>query len=192
MYEEIKKIKFAKSRFKKALKIAWIGSLLILVFQFIFSIRAAHFISEDKFYPRQAILYLREHVPEGEIFSKYGWGGYLIWRFPEKKVFIDGRMPSWRWNKNLPEESPAAFDEYNGLLEGKLDHKTVFDKYSVNTVLWPQNRETNNLGLWSEKFENYLVRLGVKKPEFNFIKSLEGEGWGKVYEDDISAIYQRK
>lgn len=40
---------------------------------------------------------------KGNIFSMYEWGGFLIWKYPEAKVFSDGRMPAW---KNESNQSP--------------------------------------------------------------------------------------
>ncbi len=47
-------------------------------------------------YPYKAVEYLKNNPIEGNMFNEYNWGGFLIWRYPEKKVFIDGRMPSWK------------------------------------------------------------------------------------------------
>lgn len=32
----------------------------------------------------------------GNLYNDYNIGGYLIWRAPQQKVYIDGRMPSWQ------------------------------------------------------------------------------------------------
>jgi hypothetical protein len=33
---------------------------------------------------------------QGNLFAMYEWGGFLIWRWPQVKVFADGRMPAWK------------------------------------------------------------------------------------------------
>src|SRR5207248_467711 len=46
----------------------------------------------DRVYPRQAIVYLRQHPDFGPMYNDYGLGGYLIWSLgKEHPVFIDGR-----------------------------------------------------------------------------------------------------
>jgi len=30
-----------------------------------------------------------------KVFNTYHWGGYLIYTYPNAKVFVDGRMPAW-------------------------------------------------------------------------------------------------
>src|SRR5205814_1427764 len=64
----------------------------------------AKMINEIGFYPRGAVLFLQKQSLKGEIFALYDWGGYLDWKLPEKKVFVDGRMPSWRWGSALEGE----------------------------------------------------------------------------------------
>ena len=47
---------------------------------------------ESRFYPRQAVLYMKDSgIPTGKMLNSYGWGGYLIWNMPETAVFVDGR-----------------------------------------------------------------------------------------------------
>jgi len=42
-------------------------------------------------FPVRAVDYLRQHSVPGPMYNTYGYGGYLIWSLPERKVFIDGR-----------------------------------------------------------------------------------------------------
>jgi len=45
----------------------------------------------DREFPTNAVSYLKQHPLAGPMYNTYGFGGYLIWALPEKKVFIDGR-----------------------------------------------------------------------------------------------------
>ena len=42
-------------------------------------------------FPARAVSYLKQHPVAGPMYNTYGFGGYLIWALPERKVFIDGR-----------------------------------------------------------------------------------------------------
>ena len=44
-----------------------------------------------KFLPVEAVEFIREDMPTGNLFNSYNWGGYLIWALPETSVFVDGR-----------------------------------------------------------------------------------------------------
>jgi hypothetical protein len=46
--------------------------------------------------PIHGVADLRVHPCVGNIFNEYDFGGYLIWQLPGTRVYIDGRMPSWR------------------------------------------------------------------------------------------------
>src|SRR6185312_1980103 len=89
----------------------------------------------QSYYPAAAVAYLHRHLPKQQIFSTYDWGGYLDWQLPEKKVFIDGRMPSWRWQANIKGESNIAFDEYKNVLNGNISFIRFADKYHIDTLL---------------------------------------------------------
>jgi len=188
-YNEVKSIKKAIPRFKKVYTYAWVGSLILLLSQSFFSIRSAYFLSEDRFYPKKAITFLKNELPSGEIFSEYGWGGYLVWKLPEKKVFIDGRMPSWRLSEPSSHELTSAFNTYIKLLEGEVDYKGVFNDFGIDTVLWPKNEGLGVADRLAIKIENFFVKNKVER--FNLITQLGKDGWKKTYEDETALIYKR-
>ena len=43
-------------------------------------------------FPKDAVEWIRENKPKGNLFNSYNWGGYIIWKlFPDYPVYIDGR-----------------------------------------------------------------------------------------------------
>ena len=135
-------------------------------------------VVEIMHYPTKAIEFLQSQNNDGNLFSTYTWGGYLIWKMPEKKVFVDGRMPSWRWpyfslesfawSGEAPQgESDWAFKEYEKVVSDG-DYEEVFDKYDVKIVLWP----TPNKEIWRER--------------------LEEEGWIQIYTDESATVWKRE
>src|SRR4030042_1806185 len=165
-YQDVSKVKLGPERFRLVNKFFLIGVLIIMTADFGFSLYDASHVSEKKFYPKKAIEYLKNKNFEGEIFSHYGWGGYLIWKLPEKKVFIDGRMPSWRWNRNLPHESNYAMEDYLAISEGEVNYKDVFQKYNVDTVLLPVEKRETFFNQLDKKFKKFLGRFYKKKIDF--------------------------
>lgn len=115
----------------------------------------------DAPYPASAVRYLKNNLPASQIFSVYRWGGYLIWKLPEKKVFIDGRMPSWKWESAPHGESNNAFLEYNKMLSGKIPMKHIIDKYHIDTLLFP----------------------------VDLAKQFKSAGIKEVYRDSVAVIY---
>ncbi len=152
-----------KRRFSLASRLAVWYCLLIFLGELIIAIFNQTKMSENHFYPKMAVSYLKNNLPTGQIFSEYGWGGYLDWKLPQKKVFIDGRMPYWQ------SESLSIFKEYNDISEGKKDLDKIFTKYGIETVLWSTKKNSG----------------------FDFENALRKIGWKKIYQDQVSVIYTK-
>ncbi|MBI2641721.1 hypothetical protein HYW87_03965, partial [Candidatus Roizmanbacteria bacterium] len=90
-------------------------------------------------------------------------------KLPQEKVFIDGRMPSWRQKKSET-ESEYAFGEYNSLFQPNPPIAKVFKKYDIDTVLLP------------------TAFLDKKE----FIKELKKNQFKEVYRDQTAIVYSQK
>ncbi len=66
------------------------------------------------------------HPEEGNLFNKYRWGGYLIWR--EVKVFVDGRADVY---------GRELIGDYLQVQRGE-NWKELLEKYKIEILLWPQ------------------------------------------------------
>lgn len=82
-------------------------------------------ISKDR-YPDKIVDFIDQNSVQGNIFSEYGWGGYLIWRLPDRKVFIDGRMDVYKKEINTP---------YQTLINMKEGWEKVIDDYSIRHLI---------------------------------------------------------
>ncbi len=151
---------------------------------------------QTSMYPDKAVQYLVTHHPKGEVFSTYDWGGYLIWKLPEKKVFIDGRMPSWRWEGNISGESNYAFVDYRNFVDNKVSFTSVIKKYDISTLLLPIPGDPKN-----DRLVNAIMNFGVKvlhlplRKEMGFthlVNEAKKAGWKVVYKDETAIIYQDK
>jgi hypothetical protein len=199
-YQIIKRNKLMLSRAKRFYLI------LVIVAGVVFAEEAGVMVSRAVvgrwvWYPEKAVEFLKTNHFEGQLFSSYGWGGYLIWKLPERKEFIDGRMPSWRWSvapylkklggmDGVPEaESEWAFKDYIKIAdEGNFDY--LFGKFNIGMVLWPtgiQEVEQKPLIDWSNSW--WWKKLFGEKPRGKFIDKLKGQGWEKVYGDEVAEIY---
>lgn len=122
--------------------------------------KSGYFLSENIFYPKKGVAYILANLPKGEVFSDYGWGGYLIWKLPQKKVFIDGRMPHW----------PNILKEFAQISTGEKDYQPVFDQYNIEAVLWPVEKDNKNIKLltalrkagWREVYRDKVSEILLK------------------------------
>ena len=136
-------------------------------------------------YPRGAVEFLKNH-PEYDglrLLNKYGWGGYLVWAMPEKKIFIDGRLPM------LPFADHTFLEEYNEFFaEGKTEDK--LNKYNIGLILMPSKRYYYKLN-WFEKYFLLFNEEKVNQYENHFKDYLEqADDWQIIYQDDASVVYK--
>lgn len=97
----------------------------------------------------QSLEYVRDNKLTDKLLTLYGWGGFIIWNFPEVKPSIDGRMHLWKDSNGY-----SAFSEYYALEQDWEDiDKSKYD----NVLMW---KDKNIYGRLEE-----LVRAGKwKKP----------------------------
>jgi len=120
-------------------------------------------IAEIFGYPYQAIQFLKDH-PQGErMFNEYNWGGYLIWQYPEKKVFIDGRMASWRLKR--AGQTQIILKDFVTLKNANKGWEELLNSYQIDNVI-----VYNDAPLAWE---------------------LKNSGWLPVYQDQLAIIYKK-
>jgi hypothetical protein len=107
-YDSLQKDTISKKRFALVYRIMSGGVIGLLCI----CIGVIFFAQHASAVPKGAVEYLKHHPSKGNLFAEYDWGGYLIWKYPEKKVFVDGRMPSWHAASVPSGESNNAFMEY--------------------------------------------------------------------------------
>lgn len=186
--KEVLSVKFGEERWRKAGVFVFFFCILITAGQIFGLTRGSRVFSEEDFYPMAAVAFLKQNLPKGEVLSLYNWGGYLIWKLPEKKVFIDGRMPSWRWKNAPPSESKNAMDDYLKMQETEEDFKREIKKYNITTILWSNTKEEKFKPKSFESFFQKIFHFNFKG-NFSLVDFLEKEGWREVYKDDLAVIY---
>ncbi len=134
-------------------------------------------------YPCQAVNFLKEDPRyfDKKLFNNYGWGGFLIWGWPEKKLFIDGRLPQYNYaGHTLLEEYCEFFNE------GKTANK--LNQYQIKLVLLKINKKIK-----FNWFEKYVLKLDEEKfnNKKNYLKEYldKTNKWKLIYTDKISRIY---
>ena len=79
-------------------------------------------------YPADVIPYLESHKPSGRLLNYYEWGGYLEWKDPDLKVFVDSRVDIF--------EYAGVFKDYIDLV-GFKDPLRILNDYRIRYVLVP-------------------------------------------------------
>lgn len=191
--KEALRYKEGKKRFSIANRIVLLAVFFLFIFEGMWALKQAWDLSEFTFYPKSAVAYLKIHPSSGQLFSYYGWGGYLIWKYPSKKLFIDGRMPSWKTDYAPPNESKNAFLEYKELFAGKIPFDQAIEKYHIDTVLFSITELYQPPACLTNIQTTLNCMMGAKKEkeESPFIQRMKNNRMKKVYQDSTAVIYQR-
>jgi hypothetical protein len=190
-YNDISGVRFAKKRFEEVISvIIWVLFAFLVLTFLSYQPIGGRKLDENGFYPSRALGFLRENPPKGNVFSDYGWGGYLIWNYPEKKVFIDGRMATWKWEANIPTESNYIMKDYVDFVSGRKDIDEDLKKFNVEVVLWPVHPPVSSSFVVEAWIKNGIFKKEV--PFFDPNRYFVEKGWEVIYKDNVSSIYRRK
>jgi hypothetical protein len=180
--------KYSRQRFKK------ISGFILIIFLLTVGLEICLNLGKNltiDSYPVKAVKFLNTQNLEGNVFSTYNFGGYLIWALPQKKVFIDGRMPSWRREGNFPGESNYAYEDYSKMLSDDKFFKSQLAKYNINYVLLPKpaNKIQSSLMKMLVNLEKKLT--GVNFDNHILYTDLEKLGLKKIYGDERFVVYKK-
>ena len=109
---------------------------------------AAIAAAERERFPADAVAFIRQNHPTGNMFNSYNLGGYLLYRlYPDYPVFVDGRTDLY---------DDAFLREYLRVLNSD-GWETVFRRYDIRLVVMesdaPLARALANNG-WQQVFDN--------------------------------------
>jgi hypothetical protein len=74
----------------------WVLAIVLLLLILVFSqgrVGSLQLIRDEfdgSIFPVRAVAEARKRNLEGRVFSEFAWGGYLVYAWPEQKIFIDG------------------------------------------------------------------------------------------------------
>lgn len=138
-------------------------------------------------YPCQALSFIKNNeslTKNLNIFNDYGWGGFMIWQYPEKLLFIDGRMPHY------PYKGKSYLEEYHQFTKSEEDFLRLVHEYEIEMFFIKKNNQFKK----PSKVEDWFFRINELNNEdedkfdiFEYLK--ESESWHLIYEDLIALIY---
>jgi len=139
----------------------------VLLFQRVGDVSASLIDSTKSFraggYPIDAVQWIKANPDKvGQtMFNEYDWGGFLVWKLPDYKVFVDGRMPFWQTTDRFP-----FFEEEYTISAQKGAIEMLEQTYGVDWMIIRPNRP---LGLVLS----------------------DQKSWEKVYYDKYAVIYRK-
>jgi hypothetical protein len=100
--------------------------------------------------PEKAAAYLGINGCSGNIFNFYDFGGFLLGKNPEQRLFIDGRMPSWKYN------GIDIFDLYEKTYASSTVREKVFKEYNITCVVAGKSRPDIILELTAQGWQTVI------------------------------------
>jgi len=205
------KLLYSKKQFRNVIIVLF---FVVLVFDFHPFLKEAAKKERLLDYPSEgAISYLATLPLSENLLNEYGWGGYLIWKLPQRKLFIDGRMPSWRKGDKF------VFGDFIKIMEAEGNFSELLEKYKIKIILLKKEhkekflekekqqkeRQTCSLfwGLIScqkgkEKIKSFFLKhpklfqlLGLNLNKRNLYEELIKRNWKEVYEDETVIILRK-
>lgn len=173
--QEAGRNKITRIRMKKLAFAFMAVCFAITAFEVFFIAKEDISYSEKQRYPQGAIHYLQTHPTRERVFTAYEWGGYFIWKYPEEKVFIDGRMPSWRQTNAPSGESTDALTEYMKVITADKNAPQILNKYHIQIAVLPVGFLQDN------KYSSFKGQ--------RFINLLKKRGMKQVYKDNIAVVF---
>lgn len=138
-------------------------------------------------YPCSALDYLRQSPYHSwPTIVDYGWGGYFYWQWPEKSIFIDGRLPQYPWRDQ-------TLIEHYGRFFVESDIKAALNDYDLSVIVLAQPPvvKFNWLEIWllgrGQQIEDYeTYQEGFRRA------MLKLPNWRLIYSDATATIYVRQ
>jgi len=113
----------------------------------------------SKTFPVRAVAYLRQHPVQGPMFNSYGYGGYLVGKLPEQKVFIDGRGDLY--------EDAGIFGEYLEVSDLKTGAFQVLRAHGIQACLLdrkePLATALDSIPDWEQRYSEGVSVLFVRR-----------------------------
>ena len=175
-------IKINYSKYLKILTIVCLGSVVGLQFLKINLVRDPFTNFCDR-YPCTAISFLKDNpqYKNLNLFNEYGWGGFMIWTIPERKLFIDGRLPQVEFSHW------TFIEEYYDFLTNKNDIPKKLKEYNIRLVLTPSHYEPYVPKPWEQLFFPVKTPAKSKNQLQDYLDN--SIDWNLIYQDKTAKIY---
>jgi hypothetical protein len=135
-------------------------------------------------YPCSAINFIRSDFKylNSNMLNTYDWGGFLIWALPEKKLFIDGRLPQVEF------AGRTFIEEYRRFFLKNENQENLLDQYGINLILI----RSKDYFITPKKWEKLIFQIREEDlNKENYLRKYlnSSNDWALVYSDEVSSIY---
>jgi len=182
-----------------SIKIAGWAALAIVLIFFIWELTHYHFF----LMPEKSALFLQKYLQQQNsarnVLNDYAWGGYLLWKIPGSKIFIDGRMPHWQDKNGI-----SAMEDYVKIFstDNSVNWQGILKKWQITEIIMPnpssENGNTNSITRLRIKLKSFFPESAAinqflfpasTQDKRNIIeKTLRQNGWEIIYQDQVAVV----
>ncbi|MEI7498462.1 MAG: hypothetical protein WCK11_04220 [Candidatus Falkowbacteria bacterium] len=179
---------FSLSWLKKIYKFFIFTPIILLIFGLILKISLVSdpFKSYCGYMPCTLTVELKKILSnsEGKLFASYDWGGFLYWVWPERQLYLDGRVPQQYFGKH------SILEEYNKIIYETGGLKKL-ERQGVKAILYKKKVE-----LKPTKIDEWLFGFNANQYNKKAVQLQEdlknSQLWQNVYNDRFGEIYIKK
>jgi len=114
-------------------------------------------------FPCQAEMFLESNPSYcHNLFNTYEWGGHIAWQLPDRKTFIDGRMPAWP-----AEEGKSPYTVWLEIIQTQQGFEDRLEKLKVDCIFISKGT---------------FLDLELRKNKLP---------WQVIYQDDFAVIWKK-
>lgn len=144
------------------------------------------FLSYRGSYPIGATEFLQERPQYNSkrLFNEYSWGGYMIWKSPERRLFIDGRLPQVRY------QGQTFLEEYFDFFNKPSEIAQKLTDYKIDLVLISVRDQVMKAKRWEQIFFGLSDKNMIAH---NYLRDylFGSTDWRVLYYDKTAVIYER-
>jgi len=107
-------------------------------------------VFDERFFPVEAVSWLKDHPQNGHMFNEFDWGGYLLLKlWPSQQIFMDGHTHIY---------GEALTREYEQVITLGTGWQEILEKYDVNWIIMRKNaplvKALSTLENWEIAYED--------------------------------------
>lgn len=105
-------------------------------------------------YPVGALDFMNKNNLVTNVFNQYEWGGFIDWRYPNIKVFVDGRMTGWH------KGGRSMLSDYLEIHKGNCQ---VASMYKIETLVVNKVADKKCFGDFEKVYEDKAAEVWTRK-----------------------------
>lgn len=138
-------------------------------------------------YPCAAVRFIKQQteLKDLRLLNEFNWGGYLLFAYPERQIFIDGRMPQAAY------KDYTILEEYSQFKIAHSDFQALLDEHDIGLVLlYSKDRQVK-----ISQFEQFFLHIEpeeVRADSYLRDYLTYSPDWEEIYTDNLSVLFKRK